>query len=519
MWLVAERQVQKMRKLTKFVALFFAATLAILSYKPSVTEAKSDETIVLRVSNWEEYIDEGDWGEDEVIDLESEEIFGENSLVDDFEDWYYENYGVKVRVEYSTFGTNEELYSQLTLGDTFDIVCPSDYMIMKLMSENELEPLSEEFFDETNELNYYIKGVSPFIRQTFEENKINDEAWAKYGACYMWGITGFVYNPDEVAIEDVKTWSILENKDYYRQITIKDNVRDAYFPTLGILYKDKLLSEEFRSSANYRRELLEIMNDTSKDTIKKGEEELKKIRENVYSFETDSGKADMVSGKILANLQWSGDGVYALDQAEEDDVFLEWAVPDECTDLWFDGWVMLKKGIAGDSDKKQAAEAFMNFVSRPDNAVRNMYYIGYTSAISGGDSPLIFEYADWNYGAEEDEEDTVDYPLGYFFCGDNSNEDYVITAPAEQIRRQLAAQYPSEDEINRSAIMWYYDEEANADINQMWINIRCFNLSMISGKSWAITGGVIAFIAVAIVVFIFRKKIFRKRVPKGYIKV
>ena len=93
--------------------------------------------------------------------------------------------------------------------------------------------------------------------------------------------------------------------------------------------------------------------------------------------------------------------MYAMDQAEEDGVSLAYAVPRECSNLWFDGWMMLKKGIAGDPEKKAAAEAFVNFLSRPDNAVRNMYYIGYTSAISGGESDTVFSYVDWFYGAED----------------------------------------------------------------------------------------------------------------------
>ena len=84
-------------------------------------------------------------------------------MVEDFENWYYENYGVKVNVQYSCFGTNEDLYNMLTLGDVYDLVCPSEYMIMKLMSENKLEPLSDDFFDENNDKNYYINGVSPYI--------------------------------------------------------------------------------------------------------------------------------------------------------------------------------------------------------------------------------------------------------------------------------------------------------------------------------------------------------------------
>ena len=477
-----------------------------------------NDTIVLRVCNWEEYIDEGGWEDDEVIDLDSGDIFGENSMIQDFEQWYQDTYGKKVRVEYSTFGTNEELYSQLNLGNVYDLVCPSDYMIMKLLKENKLEPLSKDFFDTENENNYYVKGVSPYINGVFEENQIDGKPWADYAAGYMWGITGMVYNPEEVTEEEASTWTILENPKFYRQVTIKDNVRDAYFPTLAILNRDQLLDPSFRNSANYETQLSAIMNDTRKETIDEAEEKLKEIRANVYSFETDSGKADMVSGKVVANLQWSGDGVYALDQAEEDGFYLDWAVPEECTNLWFDGWVMLKSGIGQDAAKKQAAQAFINFLSRPDNAVRNMYYIGYTSAIAGGDSDVIFDYLDWTYGAEEDEEDTIEYPVGYFFSGDNSDEDYVITAPAEQAHRQLSAQYPSEEEISRSAVMLYFDDEGNKNINQMWINVRCFNLSMLSTTQWT----VIVLIALAAVLLVLGVKygddVFRRKAPKGYEK-
>ena len=475
-----------------------------------------EKPVVLRVCNWEEYIDEGGWEDDELIDLPSEDIFGENSLVSDFEEWYYETYGVPVKVEYSTFGTNEELYSQLNLGNEYDLVCPSDYMIMKLMKENKLEPLSDEFFDDSNENNYYVKGVSPYIDSVFHENEIDGEPWSDYAAGYMWGITGMVYNPEEVTEEEASTWSILENEKFYRQVTIKDNVRDAYFPTLAILNKDLLNSTGLRNRSDYHEQLSAIMNDTRKETIDEAEQKLKDIRQNVYSFETDSGKADMITGKVVANLQWSGDGVYALDQAEEDGFYLDWAVPEECTNLWFDGWVMLKSGIGQDAAKKQAAEAFINFLSRPDNVVRNMYYIGYTSAIAGGDSDVIFDYLDWTYGAEEDEEDTIEYPVGYFFSGDNSDEDYVITAPAEQAHRQLSAQYPSEEEISRSAVMLYFDDEGNKNINQMWINVRCFNLSMLSIAQW-ITIAVIVLAAALLVLFVkFGDDIFRRKPPKGY---
>ena len=462
--------------------------------------------VTLRVCNWEEYIDLGDWDEEETIDLESGDIIGENSMVEDFEQWYYETYGVKVKVEYSTFGTNEDLYNMLTLGDVYDIVCPSEYMIMKLMAEDKLVPLSEHFFDTSDENNYYSKGVSPYIRNIFEKNEINGEAWSKYAAGYMWGLTGIVYNPEEVSEEDASSWKILDNPDYKRQVTIKDNVRDSYFAAVGALKSDLLTSESFRNDPDYKQKLVDEMNDTSPETIQAVQDYLQDVKNNAYSFETDSGKADMITGKVLANYQWSGDAVYTMDQAEEDGVFLDYAVPEESTNIYFDGWVMLKNGVGEDKDKQQAAEAFINFNSRPDNAIRNMYYIGYTSVISGGDDPRVFEYADWNYGAEDEEEDTVDYDLAYFFTEDTDSEDYIITAPAEQVKRQLYAQYPDADAMDRSSIMIYFDEKQNQDINQMWVSVRCFNIHDVPVWIWTIT----VILAIVILVCAARKMMKKK---------
>lgn len=498
------------KKIRSAVSLLTAAALvASPIFRVDVKAAANNDepSVVLRVSNWEEYIDEGGWDEEELIELDSAEIIGENSMIEDFEEWYYETYGIRCTVEYSTFGTNEDLYNMLTIGDVFDLVCPSEYMLMKLMSEGMVEPLSDEFFDGDNELNYYTNGVSPYIRNIFETHDINGETWDRYMAGYMWGITGFVYNPDEVTEEEAATWKLFENTDYRRQITIKDNVRDSYFSSIGALRAELLTSEAFLNDPDYAMKLQDIMNDVSDETIAEVQDYLQMIRENMYSFETDSGKADMITGKVVANYQWSGDAVYAMDQAEEDDFYLNFAVPVESTNVYFDGWAMLKKGIAEDPAKKHAAEAFINFLSRPDNVVRNMYYIGYTSCVSGGEDSTIFEYLDWTYGAEEDtEEEVVDYSVAHFFAGeDDDPEDFVLTVPEEQLGRQLSAQYPSEDVLHRASIMIYFDKEANEKINKMWINVRCFNLNTIPTVIPVCAGILI----LAVVAFLLVKK-YRK---------
>ncbi|MDE6373418.1 MAG: extracellular solute-binding protein, partial [Clostridia bacterium] len=426
-----------------------------------------------------------------------------------------------VRVEYSTFGTNEDLYNRLNLGDTYDLVCPSDYMIMQLINEGKTEQFSESFLDKSIETNYYARNVSPYIEGVFDSY-----GWSTYAACYMLGTTGIVYNPEIASSEDVSSWSVLKNPDYKRQVTVKDNVRDSYFAALGILNNEELLSDEITAA---RRS--QLLNSTDNDTIAAALKILKEIKDNVYSFETDSGKADMITGKVAANYQWSGDGVFIMDEADADKnnpTELWYSVPDECTNLWFDGWVMLKNGINGDDKKRTAAEAFVNFLSRPDNAIRNMYYIGYTSAIAGD---TVFDYLDWNYGAIFDPEDDnfdselneiCEYDLSYFF-GDGyslyidasqieinteeleyetlklgeeygNNADYVVYLTPENVSRgrQVFAQYPPQSVIDRSVVMLDFGDRLGA-INQMWINVRCLDVKDFNpAVVWSVVGIIFA---------------------------
>ena len=464
--------------LMKKIAVMFleVCMIAVEMFSVSGCSPQEDvDEIILRVSNWEEYIDEGEWDEEEAIELDDGTVIcPDKSLVEDFEEWFYDNYHKKVVVEYSTFGTNEELYNQLTLGDVYDVVCPSEYMIMKLVTEGELQPFSDSFFDESDERNYYIRNVSPFIKERFDELEINGEALTGYAAGYMWGTLGIVYNPEYVTYEQASHWNILLNSDFYKQITIKDSVRDAYFAGAAIYNYDKITDEDFINNEDYYENLSACINATDKETVDAVEAILSEAQKNVYSFETDSGKADLATGKVVANQQWSGDAVYTMDQAEEDGVELCYAAPLEATNLWFDGWCMLKKGLAEDSDKQLAAEAFINYMAYPENAIRNMYYIGYTSTVSGKTDGMIEDYINYCYAAEDDEEDTMEYDISYFF-----GKETIIVAPTEQVNRQLAAQYPTEDVTDRSVVMAYFDKEGNERINRMWTNVRCFDLDAI----------------------------------------
>ncbi|MBO6215045.1 MAG: spermidine/putrescine ABC transporter substrate-binding protein, partial [Lachnospiraceae bacterium] len=173
-----------------------------------------------------------------------------------------------------------------------------------------------------------------------------------------------------------------------------------------------------------------------------------------------------------ANLQWSGDAVYTMDQAEEDEVYLSYAIPKEGANLWFDGWVMMKNGIEQDERKQQAAEAFVNFISRSDNVIRNMYFIGYTSTIAGEPEGPICDYIDYCYGAE-DENEAVPHDISYFYGMDEGS--VVMDVEPDQMHRQLYAQYPPKKDLDRCVVMRCFDNEANSRIAGMWTDIRCFS--------------------------------------------
>ena len=250
------------------------------------------------------------------------------------------------------------------------------------------------------------------------------------------------------------------------------------------------------------------------ETIKKVEEILRQIDGNIYSYETDTGKNDMVLGNIWLNFAWSGDAVYAMDLAEEEDgISLNFFIPNECANLWFDGWVMPKGA------QKQPAQAFVNFLSRPDNAVRNMYYIGYSSVISGDRADetygsAVLDYVRECYEADPEEtDDVILYDLSYFF-----GENTAFYAETEQaLSRQLHAQYPTQEDMLHCAVMDYYGETANENINELWSRIKAESLD-----AWAIAvlcAAAVLIIAVPLAAKFGKHLEFRKKPKKGYRQV
>ena len=278
----------------------FAIILSILVFTAvlPLSSCKKEEVLELNVYNWEDYIA----CDEEVYDMVSE-----------FEKWYLEEYGQKVVVNYSTFGTNENMYNELKLtqkkkGDTvtysYDLVCPSEYMIQKMIEEDMLEKLDH------SKLPNYNQNVAYYIENLFKTN-----GWYEYATCFNWGTMGFTYNPIAVEYDDVKSWQVVSNPKYTNKITIKDSVRDSSVLGLGYLYRDELMRLKADKESNkltaksYNEEVFKYLNDFSANSIERLRVLLTDVRKNLYGFEVDSGKQDMATGKLWINFAWSGDAV------------------------------------------------------------------------------------------------------------------------------------------------------------------------------------------------------------------
>lgn len=449
-----------MKKILSLV-LFFVLALGLFS---GLGLSAGAEEVTLRVYNWQDYIDDG-------TDENGTKVVP--SVMEEWAADYYARTGVKVTVRYDTFETNETMLNTLKTGKSqYDLVCPSDYVIQKMIAATEKgtdDNIALEKFD-YSKLPNFTQYASPYIKQVFEENGFD-----AYSVGYMWGTVGIIYNPEAVDPEDTKSWDILWDTDYKNRITVKDSVRDAYIPAVVAAHKDAILSWNQRLAQGtvtlqeYRTALSELMNRTDDETIAAAGAALKSMKENIYGLEVDSGKSDIVSGKIDINQAWSGDAVYSMDLAEEeDDVLLNFSVPEDGGSVWFDGWVMPKGA------NTELAQDFVNYLCLPSVAARNMEFIGYTSVIAGDE---IFDLVlDW-YGDDEGEH-TVD--LTYYFEGTLSDEylaeDGKILVQTDEIGRQFSAQYPEKSVVDRCFIMQDFGDRNDAVLT-MWSQFKANDIS------------------------------------------
>lgn len=276
------------------------------------------QNISINVFNWGEYISDG---EDDTLDVNEafEELTG-------------------IKVNYSTFASNEEMYAKLRGGGvSYDIVIPSDYMISRMINEGMLQKLD---FDNIPNFKY--------IDEKYQKREYDPEN--AYSVPYTWGMVGIVYDSTKVDAEEVTSWSILWDERFLGDILMFDNSRDAFAIAL------KLLGYSF--------------NTENPEELEKAAEKLKEQKPMVQAYVMDQIFDKMQGGEAVLAPYYAGDALVMIEENPD----LAWAVPVEGTNLFIDAMC-----IPTSAKQKEAAEMYINFVCETEVAVATAEYIGYST--------------------------------------------------------------------------------------------------------------------------------------------
>jgi spermidine/putrescine transport system substrate-binding protein len=385
--------------------LYIAAAVLMLA------GCSEDRAGILKVYNWADYIDE--------------------ELIDEFEEWYEEETGESVEIIYQTFDINETMLSKIEFGqEDYDVVCPSDYIIERMLKKDLLLPLERDFGTTPD----YLDNVGPYIKEKLSQIEGNGKNANDYCVAYMWGTVGLIYNPKYVSDEETKSWDVLRNPAYAGKVLMKDAFRDVYTSLLIALNKEAIDRGE--------KDLVSIPFDISEESISMVEEYLNSFRESVCGWEADFGKEQMTKELAWINLSWSGDAQWAIDEASEMGMELRYTIPETGSSVWFDGWVIPKY-----AKNVKAARYFINFMCKPENAIRNMDMTGYVSAIGGHE---VLESM-----TDTEEFDPID--VSYFFGED---ADSVCINPV---------MYPDKAIIERCGMM---HDTGTEELLKMWSRVK-----------------------------------------------
>lgn len=307
---------------------------------PEYYTALKGQDVTINVYNWGEYVPTG---EDGTIDINSE---------------FTKLTGIKIN--YSTYATNEELYAKLRAGAaSYDVIIPSDYMISRMIKEDMLQPLD---FD--NIPNY------KYIMDKFKSPEYDSDA--KFSIPYTWGTVGIVYNSELTDLsEDEIDWDVFWNSDYADNVLMFDNPRDAFAIAQSLLGQS--------------------MNTEDKKELRAAADKLKEQKKNVQAYVMDEIFDKMGAGEAAFAPYYAGDAITMM----EDNESLGFVLPKSGTNLFIDAMCIPKC-----AKQKQAAEMYINFMCEPETALAVADYLGYSTPNSG-----TYELLD-----DEIKEDGISYP-------------------------------------------------------------------------------------------------------------
>ena len=254
---------------------------------------------------------------------------------------FEEEYGCTV--VYETFDSNEMLYTKLLVGDQYDILIPSDYMIERLIKEDYLQPIDWSLISNKDSLNPDV------MDKEYDPGNV-------YSVPYFYGSVGILYDKTLVDKADLSEgWNILMDQKYKGNLYMYDSERDSFMVALKAL--------------GYS------MNTTDEDQIRQAYDWLIRQRKTMKPIYAGDDVIDnMVSGNKAMAVVYSGDGALIMSENENMDFF----EPEQGTNIWYDAMVITK-----DCQNTELAHDFIDFMLQQDVGEQNTEYIGYTSPVTG----------------------------------------------------------------------------------------------------------------------------------------
>lgn len=245
-----------------------------------------------------------------------------------------------IQVIYDEFDTNETMYPKVEAGaSNYDVVCPSDYMIQKMIDNDLLQELNWD----------NIPNAKANIGAQYYEQSEAFDPGNRYAVPYCWGTVGILYNKTMVD-EPVTSWSILWDEKYADSILMQDSVRDLFMVGL--------------KSLGYS------MNSTDEKELNEAKDLLIQQKPLVQAYVIDQVRDKMIGNEAALGVIYSGEAIFT--QRENPD--LEYVIPKEGTNVWIDGWVIPKN-----AENVENAEKFIDFMCRGDIALLNFDYITYST--------------------------------------------------------------------------------------------------------------------------------------------
>ncbi len=392
---------------------FYCLIVLLFTLLTTQTAFAVPRSEILKIYNWADYIDE--------------------DMVADFEKWYHEQTGKYIHVVYQTFDINESMLTEIEMGhEDYDAVCPSEYIIERMLRHKLLQPINKQALTATH-TPLWFDNVSKFAKDKFQQMSPNGSATdvSDYAVGYMWGTTGFMYNKKYLKASDLNSWGALYDPRYIGKILMKDAFRDVYSCLVLFARYDDILKGTTTRDA--------LVANITTENIQLVESMLRRAKPNIFGWEVDFGKETMTKGKAWANLTWSGDAAWAIEEAKEVGVELDYVVPKEGSNVWFDGWVIPKY-----AKNPVAASYFIDFMCKSENAIRNMEAIGYVSVIG---TPEVLE------AMQDDSYAPLDASYMFGEVGKNARLNPVYYADKSVIDR-CALMHDCADQTEAMVEMW-----------------------------------------------------------------